>query len=248
MLVMKKKLLSGLATGVFLFGMAGVASATLTTIGNATYGGYDYNLIWDDDNNGNSVVWLDFSNPADTWVAQNLWAAGLNNELTYNIDSHFSVSWDGDWRLSSAIDGHVVDWNGFDGSTIAGYNITTSEMGHLYYSELNNLGFFNIDGSTNPYSSPDYFLLNTGDFQNLLTTWYWTNTLYAEGSYENAAWHFHMTEGRLSSPSPDFVGNGLAIRNVQVSETAPVPEPTTMLLFGTGIAGLAGTIIRKKKT
>ena len=30
-------------------------------------------------------------------------------------------------------------------------------------------------------------------------------------------------------------------------EVAPVPEPATMLLFGTGIAGLAGTRLRRKK-
>ena len=31
------------------------------------------------------------------------------------------------------------------------------------------------------------------------------------------------------------------------SSFAPVPEPTTMLLFGTGLAGLAGSRIRRKK-
>ena len=32
-----------------------------------------------------------------------------------------------------------------------------------------------------------------------------------------------------------------------LSPVSPVPEPTTMLLFGTGIAGLAGTRLRRKK-
>ena len=32
------------------------AQGTQITIGTATYIGSDYNLIWDDDNNGNSVV------------------------------------------------------------------------------------------------------------------------------------------------------------------------------------------------
>lgn len=32
-----------------------------------------------------------------------------------------------------------------------------------------------------------------------------------------------------------------------VGDVAPVPEPTTMLLFGTGIAGLVGTRLRRKK-
>jgi len=95
------------------------AQATLTTIGTATYGGSDYNLIWDDDNNGNSVVWLDYSNDWPTWAAQTAWAAGLDGDLTYNIDSAYSVSWtDDDWRLGSTVDG--VYQYGYDGTTMGG--------------------------------------------------------------------------------------------------------------------------------
>lgn len=35
--------------------------------------------------------------------------------------------------------------------------------------------------------------------------------------------------------------------NVEYSETDPVPEPATMLLFGTGLAGLVGNRLRRKK-
>lgn len=40
------------------------------------------------------------------------------------------------------------------------------------------------------------------------------------------------------------------IENVNIEgcfDTAPIPEPATMLLFGTGLAGLVGSRIRKKK-
>jgi len=46
---MNKKLLTGLATGLFLFGIVEGAYADLMTIGTATYGGSDYNLIYDSD-------------------------------------------------------------------------------------------------------------------------------------------------------------------------------------------------------
>jgi hypothetical protein len=40
---------------------------------------------------------------------------------------------------------------------------------------------------------------------------------------------------------------GPAIDSVSVEPTAPVPVPATMLLFGTGIAGLVGTRLKRKK-
>jgi hypothetical protein len=39
---------------------------------------------------------------------------------------------------------------------------------------------------------------------------------------------------------------GLAVRPGEVAYTNPVPEPTTILLFGIGLLGLAG-VSRKKK-
>jgi hypothetical protein len=46
----------------------------------------------------------------------------------------------------------------------------------------------------------------------------------------------------------DGLGNTDYYRNyVWTSDAAPVPEPATMLLFGTGLAGLIGARCRRKK-
>ena len=118
---MKKKL-TAICAGITLIGMTSLAQATLITIGTATYGGSICNLIWDDDNNGNSVVWLDYTNNPATWQNQVNWATGLDAALTINLNPGYSVDWvDNAWRLPATVDGSY-EW-GYDGTTTAGYNI-----------------------------------------------------------------------------------------------------------------------------
>jgi hypothetical protein len=59
---------------LFWWGTAEIAGATLTTIGTATYGGSDYNLIYEDDQ---LLVWLDLTKDEDTWENQLNWASEL---------------------------------------------------------------------------------------------------------------------------------------------------------------------------
>ncbi|MGD9161438.1 MAG: VPLPA-CTERM sorting domain-containing protein [Desulfobacteraceae bacterium] len=238
---MKKALLF---SALFFLIMSGMAHASLTTIGTVTYYYIDYNykdctefnLIWDDDNNGNSVVWLDYSNLGD-WDSQVAWVSGLNGDgvLTYNIDARYSVIWDGDWRLPATVDGYMVIKP--DGTGTGGFNVTSSEMGHLFFAELDNLAYYNTSG----IAQSGYGLTNAGDFKNLYNSRYWSGTEYT--GTPGTSWYFDMINGYQTHLYQYFNRYGLALRSGQVSA---VPVPGAVWLLGSGLLGLAGIRRRTK--
>ncbi len=99
-----------LYAAMILLMLSGVSQATLTTIGTASYddgsGLKDYNLIWDDDNNGKSLVWLDYTNARASWQDQMTWASSLDTALSVTLNAGVSVTWtDSSWRLPNTVDG-----------------------------------------------------------------------------------------------------------------------------------------------
>jgi len=222
--------LAGLTAGLLMFCFNGLAQASLTTIGTATYGLSEYNLIWDEDNNGQSLIWLDYSHTPSTWENQKYWAEVILGEvLILNLDPGFTVDWNSSsWRLPTAgVD--YADWEYY--YTHGEYNQATSEMGHLFCTELGlKRCLFN---STEK--------LNESEFDNLIASTYWSST---ESEYNpDIAWYLStspISQGYTSKSAWQFYG--LAVRSGQVSM---VPMPGAVWLLGSGLAGLA--VFRKKR-
>lgn len=228
---MNEKHLVGLTVFVLmLVCLAGKASATLIVRGQGTSEHGTFNLVYDDDLN---ITWYDYSFTPTTWDTQMLIIAGDGTSTNPGLQVSFNGLNLAGWRLPSTDD---IVLNGNTG----GYNLDNSEMSHLYYSELDNLGYQDIYGTP---AQPGWGLSNTYPFQNLDAFVYWSGTEVIVPP-TNTAWVFHFDQGWQESGGKFNTLHALAVRDGDIS---PVPEPSTMFLFGAGIAGLAVTKIRRKR-
>ncbi len=139
------------------------------------------------------------------------------------------MNWDGEvWRLPDA----VLDPNS---DPEFGYNVKSSEMGHLFYEELKLLSY--PDRGNIRVTDAE---LNASEFDNLIASWYWSGTEYAGD--QGGAWGSGMSGGFQHFYDKSYDGYGLAVRSGQVST---VPVPGTIVLLASGLIGLVTVRTRR---
>ena len=176
-----KKFLVFLWAMLLLFGIGVRANATLWDRGGGLIYDDYLDITWLQDANYGIGSGYDDSSGRMTWYNAVAWA----DSLSY-YDSVRGVTYD-DWRLPTTVDGPHE--GGYDGTTTAGYNITTSEMGYMFYVNLGNLGYRATDGT---YPQLGWGLNNSSPFTNLQSTFYWSGT---ESAFSVGSWGFFFSTG-----------------------------------------------------
>jgi hypothetical protein len=204
-----------------IFGLAATVTfslplhAALRVIGTADYQGSSCQLVWEEDNNGKSLVWLDYTHEQDNFSPITSWASSLDSRLTIHLTPPYHVTWiDPTWRLPDTSD-DGLDSTGCDGSTSAGWNISSSEMGHLFYLSLGCTGYKDTSCNTQMYDH------KFEPFRNLTRGEYWSETIGINHQDPPSPWGFNFNAGeqRLIHGT-GFALKGLAVRAARVTTGA----------------------------
>ena len=211
------KIILMMMTLLILSGMTGMARAELVQIGTATlypdppiteYNGYKkpprtyynkkdtsapvpgYQLLFDTDT---GLTWLDYTSDQGDWWAQMDWAALLETTLTFHLFPDVQMNWtDNVWRLPDTGIIYKKQTYGWDGSGTYtyGYNITDTEYGHLYYEELGNVGYLDLDRTILPSSewgvhkAAPFLNLRFDDYPGPIQHTYWSGAYYWSLAYQ----------------------------------------------------------------
>ena len=191
----------------------------------------DLNITWLADANVNGPM---------TWATANTWAANLS---FYNPLTNQTID---DWRLPTTTDTGAPGCDFAYSGTDCGYNVDTasSEMAHLYFTELGNLSYYTTTGADSGAfaggSNPNSTLDNVGPFTNFQSGYYWSGTEYAPNpSY---AWYFSTNRGNQGNVVKAGSFYALAVRP---GDVAAVPEAQTYALMLAGL-GLIGWRARRR--
>ena len=220
---MKKVLMANLAVGLFVVGMAGMANATALI---AVPGPDNINSFFGDSGAAYTVV--DRSSADDSaWIPGSdgyEYLTGIDKYTGLYLGTVTTPQNDSLVAFQDLINYYLDD----------AYTLT-------YEKEYDTSPNFTVTGTDTTYGT---WATLPGDpresveFYAIKASTEWA-FYYVEGGLSDGFWSSRHLENPGGTPTFSHMSAAL-------TTTAPVPEPATMLLFGTGLLGLAGARLRKK--
>ncbi len=236
---MKKKFLAGFVVGLFVLGILGISNAKAYTV---YYDLTSFNVAvgatTTDDFESDTVGITYLSNG---YYQTN--AAGMIKTSSYSSDSNGHRDF-GDF---------TIDATG-TGIYMAGVRQQNDENNDIYFNSMNNTASMNVlFGQHITAFGFDWIAEGNQSYDHstftLLGTTYDFGVPGASGFFGVV-----MDSGEtFSAGTPFSFGqdssnwSGMSIDNITYSSIAPVPIPASILLFGSGLAGLVGIRSRRKK-